>query len=172
MHKRIEKQLVGASGVFYVAAELSRRGWIVMPTIRNTSGVDIIASKGGKSVNIQVKTNGYGKTKYPLSKENENLISDKLYYVFVTLKEETERPDFYVVPSKFVADYIKKTHEHWVNLPPKVQKKIYESLSRDGIVNRRRKTSMRQFPNPEGKMLLEFKDFNINDYRDGWDLLE
>jgi len=28
MHKRIEKQLVGASGVFYVATELSRRGWI------------------------------------------------------------------------------------------------------------------------------------------------
>jgi len=43
--KRIEKSLVGACGVFYVSAELSRRGWISMPTIRNTSGIDVIATK-------------------------------------------------------------------------------------------------------------------------------
>jgi len=170
--ERLAKSLVGACGVFYVSAELSRRGWIAMPTIRNTSGIDIIASKGDKTINIQVKTNSYGKNKYPLKKENENLISDRLYYVFVTLREENERPDFYIVPSKFVADYIKKTHEYWVTLPPKVRKKIYETIPQDEIVNKRRKSSIRQFPNYVGEMLPEFKDFNINDYKDRWDILE
>jgi len=172
MSKRLEKPLVGACGVFFVSAELSRRGWIAMPTIRNTSGIDIIASKNDKTVNLQVKTNSYGKTKYPLSEKNENLVSDRLYYAFVTLKEETERPYFYVVPSKLVADYIKKTHEHWVNLPPKVRKKIYESAPRDEIVSKRRESSMRQFPNYVGEMLPEFKHFNIDNYSDRWDLLE
>jgi hypothetical protein len=172
LSERLEKPLVGACGVFYVSAELSRRGWIAMPTIRNTRGIDIIASKENKTINIQVKTNSYGKTKYPLSEENENLVSDRLYYVFVTLKERTERPDFYIVPSKFVADYIKKTHEHWATLPPKVQKETYEGASKDEIVSKRRKSKLRRFPNYVGEMLTEFKDFKINNYRDRWDLLE
>jgi hypothetical protein len=44
-----------------------------MPTIRNARGVDIIASKDNKTINIQVKTNSYGKAVYPLSEGNENL---------------------------------------------------------------------------------------------------
>lgn len=104
----MEKPLVGACGVFYVSAELSRRGWIAMPTIRNTSGIDIVATKDDKDVNIQVKTNSYGKIKYPMSKSNENLIADNLYYVFVTLNGERERPHFYILPSELIAKYVKK----------------------------------------------------------------
>jgi hypothetical protein len=172
MSKRLKKSLVGACGVFYVSAELSRRGWIAMPTIRNTSGIDIVASKGDKTVNIQVKTNSYGKAEYPLRKGNENLASDRLYYVFVTLKEKSTRPDFYIVPSRFVAEYIKKTHEFWATLTPKVKKRIYEKASRDEIEEKRRKSEIRRFPNYVGEMLPEFKDFDINNYRDRWDLLE
>jgi hypothetical protein len=97
-----------------------------MPTIRNARGVDIIASKDNKTINIQVKTNSYGKAVYPLSEGNENLVSGDLHYVFVTLKKETERPDFYIVPSKFVAEYIRKTHNHWATLPPRHKKVAYE----------------------------------------------
>jgi len=168
----LKKQLVGACGVFNVSAELSRRGWIAMPTIRNTSGIDIIASKDNKTIHIQVKTNSYGKTKYLLSKANENLASEKLYYVFVTLKEENTRPDFYVVPSKLVADYIKRTHEHWATLPSRVKKTIYSSTTQEERARRRQKSPMRQFPNYVGKLLPEFKDFNIDNYKDRWDLLE
>ena len=48
------------------------------PTIRNTSGIDIVATKGKRTVNIQVKTNSYGRIKYPMSKSNEKLIADNL----------------------------------------------------------------------------------------------
>jgi hypothetical protein len=37
-----DKSLVGAAGVHYVVSELSLRGLIALPTIRNTSGVDIV----------------------------------------------------------------------------------------------------------------------------------
>jgi Holliday junction resolvase len=97
MSGHLAKSLVGACGVFCVSAELSRRGWIAMPTIRNTTGVDIIASKAGKAVKIQVKTNSYGKIKYPLTEANETLFSNDLFYVFVTLKMPKERPDFFIV---------------------------------------------------------------------------
>ena len=45
------------AGVFWVAFELARRNWIVMPTVRNQKGVDIIAARpsGSKFVEIQVK---------------------------------------------------------------------------------------------------------------------
>jgi hypothetical protein len=169
---KLEKSLVGACGVFYVSAELSRRGWIAMPTIRNTSGVDIIATKDNKSVSIQVKTSSYGRTKYTLTESNEKLISDRLFYVFVTLREKEAYPTFYVVPSKLVAEYIKRTHEYWTKLPPRMRKAIYEGATKDEIVNRRRESKIRGFPNWVGETLPEYRDFSIDKYRDKWDSLE
>jgi hypothetical protein len=172
MKEQLAKSLVGTCGVFYVSAELSRRGWIAMPTIKNTRGIDIIASKEDKAVNIQVKTNSYGKTKYPLGIESENLKADQLFYAFVTLKSKEERPEFYIVPSKFVADYVKKTHKHWSTLPPRLKKLIYEKTTAEEIIEKRQKTNLRRFPNYIGRMLDEFKDFTIENYQDKWDLLE
>jgi hypothetical protein len=170
MTNKLEKSLVGACGVFHVSAELSYRGWVAMPTIRNTRGIDIIASRNGKSINIQVKTNSHGKAKYPL--DVNALASDDLYYVFVTLKSEKERPDFYIIPSKFVVNYIEKTHKYWTTLPPRVKKTVYERTTAREIVEIREKTSVRRFPNYVGAMLPEFRDFQIENHRDKWDFLE
>lgn len=163
------KSLVGACGVFYVSAELSKRGWIAMPTIRNTSGIDIVASRDNRVVNIQVKTNSYGRVRYPMTKRNEEY-SDDLYYVFVTLKGEDERPDFYVLSSKIVADYIRKTHEKWSTLEPKRRLRKHTEETKTQRQERRKESSMRQFPNPLGKDV--FKDFDIEHYKDNWEILE
>lgn len=50
--------LIGISGVHYIVSELSRRGLVALPTVRNTAGYDIIVSnsEGTKYANIQVKT--------------------------------------------------------------------------------------------------------------------
>jgi hypothetical protein len=55
-----DKSLIGAAGVFHVAAELSLRNMIALPTIRNTAGYDLIATSldGTSHANIQVKTSG------------------------------------------------------------------------------------------------------------------
>ena len=166
----MEKPLVGACGVFYVSAELSRRGWIAMPTIRNTSGTDIIATKDDRDVKIQVKTNSYGKVKYPMNKSNEEMIADDLYYVFVTLKGEDERPDFYILPSKFVAKYIKETHEKWTTLQPK--RRLKKKDTKEERIKRRERSTMRQFPNYVGKLIPSLKDFEIDNHKDKWEILE
>lgn len=141
-----------------------------MPTIRNTIGIDIIATKDDNEVNIQVKTNSYGKVKYPMSKSNEELIADNLYYVFVTLKGKDERPDFYIVPSKLVARYIKETHEKWTTLQPK--RRLERKETKEERKKRRERSTMRQFPNYVGKLIPSFKDFEINNYKDKWKILE
>jgi hypothetical protein len=63
-----DKALIGAAGVFYVAAEISQRGMIALPTIRNTAGYDLIATSrdGLRHANIQVKTSGQRPRFWPI----------------------------------------------------------------------------------------------------------
>ena len=65
--KKISRSLSGLSGEYFVAAELSRRGYIASITLRNTKVVDILAAGGEakKTIGIQVKTN-QGSTKWKL----------------------------------------------------------------------------------------------------------
>ncbi len=62
MTKKLSSTLCGVAGEYFVAAELSRRGYIASITLRNTRGVDILASNADatKSVGVQVKTNQRG----------------------------------------------------------------------------------------------------------------
>ena len=56
-NNKVSSILVGVAGEYFAAAELSRRGYIASITLRNTKGIDIIATneEGSKSINIQVK---------------------------------------------------------------------------------------------------------------------
>lgn len=56
--KKINKQLVGNTGLFYVCFELSKRGWNCLPTTRNAKGVDIViySQDGKKKYTIEVKS--------------------------------------------------------------------------------------------------------------------
>ena len=53
-----DKILRGVAGEYLVAGELSKRNFIASITLRNTKGMDILASNSdaSKSVGIQVKT--------------------------------------------------------------------------------------------------------------------
>ena len=56
---KIPPVLTGVAGEYFVAAELSRRGYIASISLRNTRGIDILATNqdGSRSINIQCKTN-------------------------------------------------------------------------------------------------------------------
>lgn len=86
---KFSKILAGVSGEYFVAAELSRRGYIASLTSKNTKGIDLMASNldASKTVGIQIKTNQGGKKSWLLSKENENYRSDNLFYVFVSFRD-------------------------------------------------------------------------------------
>ncbi|MCX6558386.1 MAG: aspartate ammonia-lyase [Candidatus Aminicenantes bacterium] len=108
--------LTGISGTYYAAAELSKREYIALVTMKNTSGVDILVSSeiSKKSIVIQVKTSKLAHKKgYTLKNKDEELKSDDLVYIFVNMKDGNFRPDFYIVPSEIVAKTISDGHKKW-----------------------------------------------------------
>ncbi len=138
----LESTLVGVAGEYFVAAELSARGFIAAITLRNSRGVDIIASRkeGGRALSIQVKTSSGSKPNWILANKSEEVRGRTHFYVFVLLSQAGRRPDFYVVPSKIVADFISKSHKQWL-----------AGTRRDGTP--RRDTAMRQFSDSSMKFL-------------------
>jgi len=112
----LESTLVGVAGEYFVAAELTARGYLASITLRNSRGIDIIASNAdaSRSVSIQVKTSSGVGPKWLLTKKSETFSGDAHYYVFVLLRELGVRPDFYIVPSKVVAAEITRNHRQWL----------------------------------------------------------
>lgn len=117
---RLPKALTGVADEYFVAGELSRRGYIASITLRNTRGIDILVSNADatRQVAIQVKTSQGNRPEWVLSEKAESFYADNLFYVFVNLKSSSEeRPDFYIVPSKSVADFVKNEHRSWLDTP-------------------------------------------------------
>lgn len=111
----------GVSGEYFVAAELSRRGYMCSITLKNTKGIDVLVSNENskKLVGVEVKTNNSSRKAWVLNKKAEELAEDNFIYVFTNLKELGQLPDYYIVPSKIVAEYVKKEHQEWLNTPGK-----------------------------------------------------
>lgn len=108
--------LAGVAGEYYVAAELSRRGFIASISLRNTRGMDILATNqdGTRSVTIQVKTTQKTGRSWLLSEKAESFVSKTHFYVFVRLGGREERAEFHIVPSRVVAKYVKEGHQGWL----------------------------------------------------------
>ena len=118
----------GVAGEYYVAAELTRRGYIACLTSKNTKTIDLLASNksGSKSVSIQVKTRKKAKD-FALNEKDELLEdNDNLFYNFVNLNISNKKGvltydevEYYVVPMKKVKDYIYYGHREWLKTPRK-----------------------------------------------------
>jgi hypothetical protein len=145
---KLPGNLSGVAGEYFVAAELSRRGYIATLTLRNAQGIDIIAAHPSttRSVGIQVKTSQGRSPAWLASKKVEDArLAKNLFFVFVILNGY-EQPAFYIVPRTTVARYLRENHARWLSEP-----------RRDG--GSRKDTAMRIFRDPKGE------------YRDRWDLL-
>ena len=108
--------LSGVAGEYYVAAELSRRGFMASIMLRNNDSVDILASNlsGKKIFSVQVKTNQNGKREWILKKKAEEPINS-LIYIFVSLKDGLTRPEFFLIPSLELSAIIKNDHIKWLS---------------------------------------------------------
>ena len=117
MSIKLENTLVGVAGEYLVAGELSLRGYVASITLRNSRGIDIIATNkdATKSISIQVKTNSSGKAVWLLSPKSEKLFSENHFYVFVALTTIGNRPHYYIVPSKKVAKLASSRHRKWLS---------------------------------------------------------
>ena len=139
---KLTNSLSGIAGEYFVAAELSRRGFMASITLRNNDSVDIHASKlsNNKIFAIQVKTNQSGNRTWILNKKAELHKKENLFYIFVSLKGEIERPEYFIVPSIQVADFVTNTHANWLSTPGKKGQAHNDS-------------TMRKFDDYEGKYL-------------------
>ncbi|MGN6438896.1 MAG: hypothetical protein ACTHMM_20300 [Agriterribacter sp.] len=117
--EKLSNSLIGIAGEYYVAAELSRRGFMASITLRNNDSIDIHASRQSDNslIAIQVKTQQRAGASWLLNQKSEQLVGDNVYYIFVTLKGEQERPDFYIVPSKIVSQRAIDAHQEWLSKP-------------------------------------------------------
>ena len=129
--EKLSNILGGVSGEYFVAAELSRRGYIASITLRNTRGIDVLCSnsEATKHVSIQVKTTQKSRNSWILDKKLEEYHSPKHFYVFVSLNGK-EQPRFFIVPSKIVANHIKSGHRKWLEGKSKTGKKRKDSSMR------------------------------------------
>ena len=138
---KISKVLSGVAGQHFVAAELSRLGYIATVTLRNTKGIDVLAANeaGTKAVSIQVKTNQNSDPTWLLDAKCDSMAAADLFYVFVNLNAQGA-PSYHVVESKIVADATAAGHKAWLSKP-----------KRNG--QPRKNTSMRVFNDPAGQYL-------------------
>jgi len=147
---------IGVAGAHFVAGELSQRGYVATLTARNTKGIDVLVSKldGSRSVSIQVKTSsakqrGNYTRSWWMGKKDENIFSDYLFYVFVDIKTSNEKPDYYVVKSKVVAEYVKATHQKY--------------LAKSGREGK---------PHPDGELrAFAIEDSDVDKFLNRWDTL-
>jgi hypothetical protein len=145
---KLTNSLTGIAGEYFVAAELSRKGFMASITLRNNDSVDIHASKlsNNKIFAIQVKTNQSGNRTWILSKKAELRSEVDLFYAFVSLKGIGERPEYFIVPSHIVAKFVSSNHSNWLATPGKKGQTHNDSAVR------------------------KFYDLN-GEYLDKWDLL-
>ncbi|MBF0318933.1 MAG: hypothetical protein HQL01_03890 [Nitrospirae bacterium] len=101
-------QMTGMLGVYLVAAELTRLGFIVSPTSRSAAGADLLVTDQGckKTWSVQVKTNRKAAKFWLMSQHDTNTKSDTHMYVFVNIGGDTERANFLVVCSNDVASKV------------------------------------------------------------------
>lgn len=144
---RAANSIVGVAGEYFVAAELSRRGWIAVLTLKNTPNIDLIATTqdGKRTINMQVKTrsirNRYG---WILTRNIETLASGKNHYIaFVDLRGIDTKPDYYLIPRNLFAKWIAKRHRQWLATP-----------GRGGIVHK--DSPIRAFDKPQFRVFEKY----------------
>jgi hypothetical protein len=100
----VKGQLTGMRGVYLVAAELSRLGFIASPTSRSALAADILVTdqKCKRSLSVQVKTNSGAAGFWLVGKDT--IVSETHIYVLVNLrsKGKPDQPEYFAIPSEVV----------------------------------------------------------------------
>jgi hypothetical protein len=111
--KKIENQLTGISGEFFVAAELAKRNFQVALTMGNAKGIDLFATNQVSERNFEVEVKTLRKKPNCFTLSVERLKEEKIF-IFVYLNEKEKAPEFYILKgSELLAD---KKHYYGASL--------------------------------------------------------
>ena len=107
-HDRGQTIRTGIAGEFFVAGELSKRGWIATLTAKNTPDVDVLASRpiGDTHARIQVKTRTPAYAYAHRVGKKLNLVGERDFLVLVDLGHEGEPPRYWILPTLIALDLI------------------------------------------------------------------
>lgn len=110
-HKRSSTTLIGIAGVHYVVSELSRRGVIALPTVKNTAAYDIVAMNvvGTRHANIQVKTSGKRASFFPMPDVKAVRSGFNDYYVFVRWLKNEQRFEGFLLRGREAKKAVQET---------------------------------------------------------------
>ncbi len=103
--EKVDKALIGAAGVHFVVSELSLRGLIALPTIRNTAGIDVVVvnKDGTWHANIQVKTSRNKVAFWPIGRHYKEWLGANNWYAFVRYLPNESRFEVFLESSDRVA---------------------------------------------------------------------
>lgn len=94
------------AGEYFVAAELSKRGWAVAMTIGNAKAIDLFVEKGRRTANIQVKSISHRKNSgWPMTKSK---VWSNVTYAFVCLNDLGQPPSFFIATPAEVRPRVKQ----------------------------------------------------------------
>lgn len=90
------RQMTGNAGLFYIAWELTRRGWNVMPTVRNARGADLYAAPvDDEEAVVPIQSKALSKpTDVPLGGSLDTLRST---WWIITVGANTDDPVCYIL---------------------------------------------------------------------------
>ena len=111
--EKIPNALVGIAGVHYVAFELSRRGLIALPTIRNTAGYDLIVMSpdGRKHANIQVKASSKRVSFWPMPSSEKVRDGPDDYYVLLHRLSQKDKVEGFMLSGKQAKAGVKRAEQ-------------------------------------------------------------
>jgi len=120
----LKSSVLGAAGEHYAMCQLLRQGLIAALAPAGVPNCDIVVTDGigARLCAIQVKTRVAKGSDggWHMSKKHESLSSPTLFYVFIDFGATvTAPPVSYVVPSKIVADVVRRQHVAWLAQPVK-----------------------------------------------------
>lgn len=126
-----DKNSVALAGEFAVLSQLAIRNLNPSLTLGHTKGIDILVSDphSRRMRRLEVKTS-YSTRKRPdksskifgrfhaqwiMNKKSEKHSDDDLFYCFVRYEVTKFQYEFFVVPNKVVAKYLRAEHRFWRN---------------------------------------------------------
>jgi hypothetical protein len=95
---KTDRNCTHLAGEYFVAAELSKRGYVIGITIGNAKAIDLFAEKGVKTVHVQVKALASKKSVgWPMMIDR---VIPNVMYVLVCLNAYGTAPAFFILTSK------------------------------------------------------------------------
>jgi hypothetical protein len=108
----------GAAGQFFVAGELSRRGYLVGVMVGNTPNIDLLCSNSSATrfVHIQVKTFRPGARTCTVGVRAQRDYGPSFFWILAGIPEAAQEAPFsyFVIPSADMAQNIGQEHADWL----------------------------------------------------------